>query len=345
MQPLRTIIALAGLLVLSGCAGRHPPSRHEGFVSLASGGRLYYRVSGAGRDTIVVLHGGPGLHGRYLDEALAPLAADHVLIVYDQRGRGRSDFPSDTLGVSADSDVADLEAVRAFFRLDRMTLIGHGWGAGLGALYALRHPDRVRRLALISPMFPRAGYVSYLLFQHAAGADTSGLEGLMAARLAGDDRRDPASFCRRYWGAMLSPTLVRDRTVIERLSASVCEAPPSALGRIELINRRVMGSLGAWDWAAQLASVRVPVLVIQGAAPRAGEHDEGGTWLAAARDWTSSVPDARLVLVGTIPQFPWLDAHPQFLDAMRVFLSQGWPANAQQIGAPDASRQSRAGRD
>ena len=119
----------------------------------------------------------------------------------------------------------------------------------------------------------------------------------------------------------------------------------TALGRIELINRRVMGSLGAWDWAAQLASVRVPVLVIQGAAPRAGEHDEGATWLAAARDWTSSVPDARLVLVGTIPQFPWLDAHPQFLDAMRVFLSQGWPANAQRIVAPDRSRQSRAGRD
>ena len=131
-------MALAGLLGLVGCTTRDIPPAREGFMQSAGGGRLYYRASGSGPDTVIVLHGGPGLHSRYLDQAFAELAADHVLIAYDQRGRGRSDFPSDSLVLSAATDVNDLEAVRVHFHLDRLTLIGHGWGAGLGALYAMQ---------------------------------------------------------------------------------------------------------------------------------------------------------------------------------------------------------------
>jgi len=314
------VTALGLVLGLCGCAPRDPAPSHEGFIPLAEGGRLYYRVRGTGRDTVVVLHGGPGLPGRYLDAPLAALAADHVIIAYDQRGRGRSDFSADSLVLSAATDVRDLDAVRTFFHLDRLTLIGHGWGAGLGALYAMQYPDRVSRLLLVSPMFPRADYLWYLTFQRAAGTDTSGLEGLMFARQAGLDRTAPRVFCRRYWGALLSPTVVRDREVLRRLSASVCDAPAASLERVELINRRVSGSLGAWNWTPQLAKVRAPVLVIQGAEPHAGEHDEGWTWLAAAREWVASLPNARLLLVGTAPQFPWLDADVRFAEAVRQFL-------------------------
>ncbi len=313
--------ALAAVLSLGGCAPRDRTPSREGFIPLAEGGHLYYRLRGAGRDTVVVLHGGPGLHSRYLDQPFAALATDHVIIAYDQRGRGRSDFPSDSLVLSAGTDVSDLDAVRSFFHLNRLTLIGHGWGAGLGALYAIRYPDRVARLLLVSPMFPRADYLWYLTFQRAAGDDTTGLDGLMAARQAGLDRLAPRGFCRRYWGALLSPTVVRDRGVLRRLSSSICDAPVAALERVELVNRRVAGSLGAWDWTAQLANVRVPVLVIQGAAPHAGERDEGSTWLAAARAWVASLHDGHLLLVGTVPQFPWLDAGPRFVEAVRQFLS------------------------
>jgi len=319
-----TVLVACALLRLGACASRDRVSSHEGFIRLvgADRDRLYYRVMGVGSDTVIVLHGGPGLHSRYLEEAFAALATDHVVIVYDQRGRGRSDFPADSLRLSAATDIADLEAVRAFFHMDRLTLIGHGWGAGLGALYAIQHPERVSRLLLVSPMVPRAQYLWNLTFQRAAGTDTTGLNGLSAARLAGQDRSEPRGFCRRYWGALLSPTVVRDRAVIRRLSAPMCDAPAAALERIELINRRVLGSLGAWDWAAQLGSLHVPVLVIQGEEPHADERDEGWTWVAAAQDWVAHLPNARLVFVGTVPQFPWLEARRPFIVAVRQFLDQ-----------------------
>ena len=314
-------MALAGLLSLIGCSTPDIPPAREGFIQLAGGGRLYYRASGLGPDTVVVLHGGPGLHGRYLDQAFAGLAADHVLIAYDQRGRGRSDFPSDSLVLSAATDVSDLEAVRVYFHLDRLTLIGHGWGAGLGALYAMQHPDRVARLLFVSPMFPRADYLFNLTYQRAAGRDTLGLEGLMDARRAGLDRMSPKGFCRRFWGALLSPTVVRDRDVLRELRGLVCDAPTASLEHVELINRRVTGSLGAWNWTTGLAKVRAPVLVIQGAEPNAGERDEGSTWLAAAREWVASLPNARLLLIGTVPQFPWLDAGAAFMGPVHQFLA------------------------
>ncbi len=46
--------------------------------------------------------------------------------------------------------VADLEALRNHWRFDRLTLLGYSWGGLLAVLYALEHPDRIARLALVS---------------------------------------------------------------------------------------------------------------------------------------------------------------------------------------------------
>jgi len=336
VQRLRAVVLLIGLTGLWACGPDGPEAAREGFIPLAAGGRLYYRLSGVGHDTIVVLHGGPGLHGRYLDDVVAPLASGHVFIIYDQRGRGRSDFPRDTLDLSAAADVADLDVVRTYFHLDRPTLIGHGWGAGLAALYAMRYPERVGRLLLISPMVPRANHLFNLTFQHAVGIDTSALDDLMTARIAGRDRSDPVGFCRRYWGAFLSPAVVRDRMVIRRLESSVCDAPPTALLHVELINRRVLGSLGAWNWPPQLTALQIPTLVIQGGESAPGDRDESLTWLASAMDWTSSLPDARLLRVGNTPQFPWLDAGDRFLSPVEEFLDGRWPREAHAVSPADS---------
>jgi len=46
--------------------------------------------------------------------------------------------------------VADLEALRGHWQLDRLTVVGYSWGGLLALLYALEHPDRIARLALVS---------------------------------------------------------------------------------------------------------------------------------------------------------------------------------------------------
>lgn len=115
------------------------PSVQEGFADAGNGVRLFYRVVGTGPDTVVVIHGGPGFSMGYFADDLTSLAEKgHTLLFYDQRGTGRSTLVSDSAALDAQRFAEDLEAIRRHFGLERLTLLGHSWGAGVVALYAAR---------------------------------------------------------------------------------------------------------------------------------------------------------------------------------------------------------------
>ena len=114
-----------------------------------NGVRLYTRRVGDG-PPVVVLHGGPGAHHDYLLPQYDRLALGRSLLYYDQRGGGKSAAPRET-PLGWQEHVADLDALRAHWGIDRVTLLGYSWGGLLAVLYALEHSDRVARLALVSP--------------------------------------------------------------------------------------------------------------------------------------------------------------------------------------------------
>src|SRR5256884_176769 len=125
-----------------------PEAAMETTVEL-NGVRLYTRRLGQG-PPVVVLHGGPGAHHDYLLPQYDHLAeGGRALLYYDQRGGGRSPVPRD-VPVGWREHVADLETLRDHWELDRLTLLGYSWGGLLAVLYALEHPDRIARLALVS---------------------------------------------------------------------------------------------------------------------------------------------------------------------------------------------------
>src|SRR5437773_10573889 len=125
-----------------------PETTTETTVEL-NGARLYTRRVGNG-PPVVVLHGGPGAHHDYLLPQYDHLAeGGRALLYYDQRGGGRSPVPRD-IPVGWREHVVDLEALRGHWVLDHLTVIGYSWGGLLALLYALEHPDRIARLALVS---------------------------------------------------------------------------------------------------------------------------------------------------------------------------------------------------
>jgi proline iminopeptidase len=109
---------------------------------------------------VVVLHGGPGAHHDYLlpqYDRLAPGGKSRELFYYDQRGGGQSPVPRET-PVGWREHVADLEAIRVSLGIERLTLCGYSWGGLLALLYFCEHPQRVERLALVSPASPTVTY-------------------------------------------------------------------------------------------------------------------------------------------------------------------------------------------
>ncbi|MFE0013166.1 alpha/beta fold hydrolase, partial [Streptomyces erythrochromogenes] len=120
------------------------------------GTRLAYRTHGSG-DPLVCVPGGPA-DSAYLGD-LGGLSAHRRLIVLDLRGTGRSEVPQDTSSYRSDRLVDDIEALRAHLGLGRIDLLGHSAGANPAMQYAARYPDRIGRLALITPGTRAVGVV------------------------------------------------------------------------------------------------------------------------------------------------------------------------------------------
>lgn len=106
---------------------------------------LWTTETGVG-DPVLLCHGGPGLWDMFGDLA-GDLASRFRLIRWDQRGGGRSERRGP---YTLQRMVADVDAVRDHYGLDRVAVLGHSWGAHLGLLYALAHPDRVSKLVYVS---------------------------------------------------------------------------------------------------------------------------------------------------------------------------------------------------
>lgn len=99
-------------------------------------------------DTIITVHGGPGLSLDAMAAYDALARNTRRVIGYDQRGSGRSTAPADhDYGLTA--QVADLEAVRAASGAATVTLIGESWGGALAEAYTATHPEHVRALVLV----------------------------------------------------------------------------------------------------------------------------------------------------------------------------------------------------
>ncbi|NOE27900.1 prolyl aminopeptidase [Ruegeria sp. HKCCD6157] len=117
-------------------------------VDMGDGHRIYVEQCGNPDGIpVVILHGGPGggcspAMRRYFD----PRA--YRVILFDQRGCGRSRPTASVEDNTTWHLVADIERLRKLFEIEEWIAFGGSWGATLALIYAQTHPDRVSRLVL-----------------------------------------------------------------------------------------------------------------------------------------------------------------------------------------------------
>ena len=117
-------------------------------IEVGHGHRIYVEQCGNPDGIpVIVLHGGPGggcspAMRRYFDPAV------YRVVLFDQRGCGRS-RPHASVEHNTTWDlIADIEAIRTLLGVERFILFGGSWGATLALIYAITHPERVRHLVL-----------------------------------------------------------------------------------------------------------------------------------------------------------------------------------------------------
>jgi proline iminopeptidase len=265
-----------------------------------NGVSLFTRRVGAG-PLVVVLHGGPGAHHDYLLPQYDRLARGRELFYYDQRGGGRSPVPRET-PVGWREHVADLAGLREALGLERMTILGYSWGGLLALLFLLEHPERVERLALVSPASLTVEYRRE--FDRRLAERASAPEIVRAReelRTSGLRERDPAAYQRRAFelavaGYFRDFAAVKDLTSF-RVTSRTQEA--------------VWASLGEYDLRPQLRQYASRfVLVVHGTydpVPIAGSRELAGLLRAAFAELPTG-------------HCPHVEATDQFVRALDNFL-------------------------
>jgi pimeloyl-ACP methyl ester carboxylesterase len=274
------------------------------------GAELAYHRSGEG-GPLICLPGGPMHDSAYLGD-LGGLSARRELIRLDLRGTGQSSAPAGPESHRVDHLVADVEALRAHLGLDRIDVLGHSAGASLAVLYAIRHPQRVSRLALIAPSTRAVGLDATVQMRQEIvdlrqGEPWFPEAAAVWARIAAgqgsaSDWAAIAPFSHGRWDAAAQ--------ALQAAGQEQEEGNPEAAGHYY--------ADGAFDpdaVRAVLAAFRPPVLLL------AGELDIG-TCPRLAEQFAALFPAARLAVQPGAGHFPWLDDPARLVATITGFLDE-----------------------
>ena len=105
---------------------------------------------------VILLHGFPDSWHLWRHQIAALATAGYRVLAPDLRGFGRSDKPPAVEDYSLRATVGDVAGILDDAGIERATVVGHDWGAGLAWAVASYLPDRVERLAVVSVGHPHA---------------------------------------------------------------------------------------------------------------------------------------------------------------------------------------------
>lgn len=276
------------------------PTPHEGYISVQNA-ELYYREIGQGRP-IFILHGGPDFDHTYLLPDMDRLSGDFRLIYYDQRGRGRSSGNVQPEDVSIQSEIEDLEALRDYFRLESVAVLGHSWGGVLAMEYAIRHPDRVSHLILMNTA--PASHDDYALFRQEfvkkLGDDAEKRQALSSsAAYAEGDPDTVAAYYRIQYGATVKRPGDLEKVIASLRSSFTKESILKSWAIEDRLMDETWG-LSEYDLLPELRRLSIPTLVIHG--------DYDFVPVECSVHIAQSIQGARLVVLEDTGHFSYLES-------------------------------------
>lgn len=285
---------------------------HEGFITFDDG-KLYYRRNQSSKVAIVFLHGGPGLDHCYFLPHMQPITKQYPVVFYDQRGSGKSldmDISVDKLTVS--QFVQDLEQLRQGLGLTQMILAGHSWGGFLGAQYALRYPECMNSLLLLTPM-PFTSEGQRCMSEEFAKRAREIYESISAlfdeTRLKSLEKEAIIKAWQRLFSVYMADPKHSDRL---RMNGELA----SEIGGVRVRN----GLTSTWVFQddlnelPRLNSLDIPALVIH------GERDIEP--LQASQELAAALPNAELKIIEKCGHFPFIEQPECFFEHVLHFLNK-----------------------
>jgi pimeloyl-ACP methyl ester carboxylesterase len=266
-------------------------ARGAGSYASTNGLEMYYEIHGAGRP-LILLHGGVGAIEMF-GEVLGLLAEGRQVIAVDLQAHGRTadiDRP-----FSFESMADDVAALIEHLGFERADVMGYSLGGGVALQTAIRHPEVVRKLVVVSTPFKRDGWYPEVL----AGMGQMGPEAAEPMK----------------------------QTPMYQLYASVAPKPedwPVLLTKLGELLRK------DYDWSDEVAKIETPTMIVVGDADsvrtaHAVEFFEllGGGKADAGWDG-SGMSDARLAILPATTHYD-IFSSPTLASTVTPFLDAPTP--------------------
>jgi proline iminopeptidase len=293
-------------ILMVGCQQKNlPPVLSSGLLPV-NGTELYYRILGEG-EPILVLHGGPGMSHDYLLPQMSQLAENYQLIFFDQRSCGRSALNPDSVNLSMDQLVEDIDFLREHFDIEKVNLMGHSWGGLLAMWYARQYPENMNKLLLINSVGANQNYA------HIS-------DSIHKSRQSEEERQLYMNWLDSDEYSRGEPKAMR---YIYRLSFQHQFYYPQFLDSLNLYipkdfkerqkqMRGLYQDLRVYDLLTDMAKVSCPTLILH------GKYEY--TSLQEMEALAESLPNAELVSLPYCGHFSYIEAPEQFGRVVRNFL-------------------------
>ncbi|MBM83895.1 MAG: prolyl aminopeptidase [Planctomycetaceae bacterium] len=278
------------------------------------GTQIYFDMDGIGlapdgnrmveRPVLFLLHGGPGGdHSSFKTQVTAHLHHVAQIVYVDHRGSGRS-AAADPSTYTLEDNIDDLDALRDYLGLERISILGSSYGGMVAQGYAIKYADRVANLVLsaTSPSFRFMDESKQILQERGTPEQIQVCERLWAGTFESEEQ------LREYYSVM-GPMYS-----LKFDAETAAEGWSRGIRSFEQLNIGFGSFLREFDYTDDLHKITCPTLVL------AGEHD----WIcppSQSKLIAERIPRSHLKVFANSSHSIAVDEPEEFFDAVKGFLT------------------------
>lgn len=305
---LAVVLTLAVACTAESFAAPGQPAG-KGRTFTRGGVTLWYEVLGSQRGRhLVVVNGGPGFDHAYLrvSDVWDRIARTRPVVVYDQRGNGRSGALAADASCTLVDQIEDLDALRAELGQETVDLLGHSWGGFLVMAYAARHPERVAHLIIADSAAPKWSDTEFI-FNYIYPETVQKQARFDALDAVGDSSAHGRSL--REYMSMLCVSREKSDEMVKH---------SAGFAYTRKINQILNADLAQRDLGPALQTFTMPTLVVT------GRFDIN---VAPSTAWRihQAIPGSRFVVFEKSGHLPFFEEPDAWVSVVNEFLSRSAP--------------------
>jgi len=272
-----------------------------------SNASLCYEIKGEGLP-VLLLSGGPGVSSQQLVRLRDSISQKFKSILFDQRGTGQSrSFPLDSTTINLKQSVQDIATLLKELKINKVTIIGHSWGAMLAVSFAIEYPSQINKLVLID-----SGPLAFSDYEIQASnvyARASKVEKEYMDRLEDSMKTSPSRALGMARAKQFLRFITYDATKTDSLFEEICKG-----GSSPVMSMLMFQDLQKTNYNVKnrIGSIKFPTLVI------CGRQDPIGIFPSIyLKELNNNI---NLIWIEKSGHYPWLEQPAAFFPELFKFL-------------------------